>query len=481
MLEYMKLDSEHCYRALLSRDSRFDGRLFVGVSSTGIYCRPVCSARTPKRENCMFFTNAAAAESAGFRPCLRCRPELAPGYSAIDANERLARQAAALIEDGFTSDLESLAGRLGVTGRHLRRVFRSEFGVSPVQFSQTHRLLLSRRLLRDTALPIIDVALASGFSSLRRFNELFRQHYGLSPSGLRRAGGPPPPTEYFSFQLGYHAPMDWESMIGFLGKRAVEGVESLSEEAYRRTVRVRRGDRDHAGWIEVLPASAGRLEVRISAELSGVIPQVLGGVKRLFDLRCRPAEITAVLGPLAEGNPGLRVPGAFDGFEMAVRAILGQQITVQAARTLAGRLAEAFGEPVASPFSEIRLSFPAPGIVAGLSLSDIASLGIVSQRARSILSVARAVEHEGLRLAPGCDVDQTVAALTALPGIGPWTAQTIAMRALSWPDAFPHTDYGVMKALGRTDPAAVLRVAEKWRPWRAYAVMHLWLDKGEKP
>ena len=221
--------------------------------------------------------------------------------------------------------------------------------------------------------------------------------------------------------------------------------------------------------------------MRISAELSGVIPQVLGGVKRLFDLRCRPAEITAVLGPLARGNPGLRVPGAFGGFEMAVRAILGQQITVQAARTLAGRLAEAFGEPVASPFPEIRLSFPAAGTVAGLSLSDIASLGIVSQRARSILSIARAVEHEGLHLAPGCDVDQTVAALTALPGIGPWTAQTIAMRALSWPDAFPNTDYGVMKALGCTDPAAVLRAAEKWRPWRAYAVMHLWLDQGEKP
>jgi AraC family transcriptional regulator of adaptative response / DNA-3-methyladenine glycosylase II len=244
---------------------------------------------------------------------------------------------------------------------------------------------------------------------------------------------------------------------------------------------MRHRDRVHFGWIEVFPAArTGILVVRVSSTLSGVIPQVIAGVKRLFDLRCRPAEITAVLGSLGEKTPGLRVPGAFDGFEMAVRAILGQQITVKAARTLAGRFAGAFGEPVASPFPEIRLSFPAPQRVAGISISQIASIGIVSRRSRSILSLARAVADGAVHLAPGRDVEETLAALRALPGIGSWTAQYIAMRALSWPDAFPHTDYGVMKALGEKNPAKVLQAAEKWRPWRAYAVMHLWHSKGEE-
>jgi AraC family transcriptional regulator, regulatory protein of adaptative response / DNA-3-methyladenine glycosylase II len=479
----MRLNSDSCYKALLAHDSRFDGRFFVGVSSTGIYCRPVCCAKTPKRENCTFFSSAAGAESAGFRPCLRCRPELAPGNSAIDAHDRLARDAASLIEDGVLneSDVEGLARKLGVSGRHLRRIFRAEFGVSLVRFAQTHRLLLARRLLTDADLPVIEVAMASGFSSLRRFNSLFKERYGLCPSDLRRRGEHREGAGHFTFELGYHTPMNWEGLIGFLGKRAIEGVESVEETAFRRSVRIRRLDRVHLGWIEVFRAArTGILVARVSSTLSGVIPQVIAGFKRLFDLRCRPAEIAAVLGALGQRTPGLRVPGAFDGFEMAVRAILGQQITVKAARTVAGRFARAFGEPVASPFPEIRLSFPGPQRIAGISTSRIASIGIVSRRAQSILSLARAVADGVLQLAPGSDVEETLATLTALPGIGSWTAQYIAMRALSWPDAFPHTDYGVMKALGEKNPAKVLQVAEKWRPWRAYAVMHLWNSKGEK-
>lgn len=479
----MKLNPDICYKALLTHDARFDGRFFVGVSSTGIYCRPVCTARTPKRESCAFFPNAAAAESAGFRPCLRCRPELAPGNSMVDAHERIARDAASLIEDGILndSDVTGLAQRLGVTDRHLRRVFQTEFGVSPIRFARTHRLLLAKRLLTDTDLPVIDVAMAGGFASLRRFNALFKERYGMSPSDLRRTGGQQEGSEYFTFHLGYQAPLDWKSLMRFLGDRAVEGVESAAEPAYRRSVRIWQRNGNHTGWVEVFPAAKSKmLEVRVSSTLAKVIPQVLAGVKRLFDLRCRPAEIAAVLGPLGAERPGLRVPGAFDGFEMAVRAILGQQVTVKAARTMAGRFAAAFGEPVASPFPEIRLSFPESGRIAGTSISEIASLGIVSQRARSILFLARAVANGAMHLAPGGDVEETMAALRALPGIGAWTAQYIAMRALSWPDAFPHTDYGVMKAMGEKNAAKVLQAAEKWRPWRAYAVMHLWHSKGEE-
>ncbi len=309
----------------------------------------------------------------------------------------------------------------------------------------------------------------------------FEEHGPFTPSDLKRGGGHREGAGGLVFQIGYDGPMQWEILVGFLGKRSIEGVESVADTAYRRSVRLHHRHREHLGWIEVLPAArCEKLEVRASLTLTEVIPQVMEGVKRLFDLGCRPAEIAAVLGPLGSKRPGLRVPGAFDGFEMAVRAILGQQITVKAARTLAGRFAAAFGEPVASHFPEIRLSFPEPKRIARASISEIASLGIVSQRARSILSLAGAVSDGALHLAPGVDVEETVSALKAIPGIGAWTAQYIAMRALSWPDAFPHTDYGVMKALGEKNPARVIQAAEKWRPWRAYAVMHLWHGEGEE-
>ena len=479
----MKLDPDICYQALLTRDARFDGCFFAAVASTGIYCRPVCPVKTPRRQSCSFFPSAAAAEAAGFRPCLRCRPELAPGNSSIEANARLAHRAASLIEDGILDGLRlsGLAQRLGVTDRHLRRVFRTELGASPVRFAQTNRLLLAKRLLTDTSLSITDVAMASGFSSVRRFNTLVKEHYRMSPTGLRRKAGHGG-SDSITLQAGYRPPLAWEELIAFLGTRAIEGVESISEGRYRRSVRVEAGGRTHCGWIEVLRSHRRpTLVVRLDGALIGVIPQILAGVKRLFDLSSHPIEIASVLGALAQDRPGLRVPGAFDGFETAVRAILGQQITVKAATTVAGRFAEALGEPIQTPFQEIRRLFPRPREIAECSVSKIAELGIVSQRAKSIIELARAIADGTLCLDPGVDVEETLKALMNLPGVGVWTAQYVAMRALAWPDAFPHTDHGVMKAMNETSPANVLAAAEKWRPWRAYAAMHLWTSlKGRQ-
>jgi AraC family transcriptional regulator, regulatory protein of adaptative response / DNA-3-methyladenine glycosylase II len=473
----MMLDSQRCYQALKAHDARFDGRFFVGVSSTHIYCRPVCTVKTPKRENCRFFPSAAAAESAGFRPCLRCRPELAPGNAAIDAGARLAQSAAGLIEDGLLNEsgIEALATRLGVTDRHLRRVFQSEFGVSPVEFAQTQRLLLAKRLLTDTGLPVTEVALASGFGSLRRFNALFRSRYRLSPSALRQAVDGGQPVDLLFFQLGYRPPLDWEALLSFLGTRAIDGVESIDGDRYARSVRIEQAGKTHAGWVAVRPAKGkAALHVSLSASLARAIPITLARVKRLFDLACNPAEIATALGPLAQGRPGLRLPGAFDGFELAVRAILGQQITVKAARTMAGRFAVAFGEPIETPVLALRRLFPSAERIADLKGADIAATGVVMARSNAIIALARAVSEGRVRLEPGADVEQTLDRLRSVPGIGEWTAQYIAMRALAWPDAFPHTDYGVLKALGETHGGKALERAAGWQPWRAYAVMHLW-------
>jgi len=473
----MLLEPEMCYRAVRSHDSRFDGRFFVGVSSTGIYCRPICTVKTPKPENCTFFPSAAAAESRGYRPCLRCRPELAPGNASVDASHRIAQRAASLIEDGVLSEasIDAIASRLGVTGRHLRRVFHDQFGVSPVEFAQTQRLLLAKRLLTDTAAPVTEVAFAAGFGSLRRFHTLFKTRYRLSPNQLRKR---PPLTDFpdlLSFELSFRPPYDWAAMFDFLAARGIGGVEMIESSTYRRTVRLIRGETAYIGWIEVAPVKRKpALRVALSASLLKVIPAVLSRVKHLMDLSSHPAEIADALGALARANPGLRVPGAFDGFEIAVRAILGQQVSVAGARTMAGRFAAAFGSVVESPFASLTRLFPSAEEVASLNVSDIASLGVIASRARSILELARAVTQGNLVLEPGVDVVQTLAKLRALSGVGEWSAQYIAMRALAWPDAFPHTDLGVMKALGERDAKRVLAAGEAWRPWRAYAAMHLW-------
>ncbi|MEO8718846.1 MAG: AlkA N-terminal domain-containing protein [Burkholderiales bacterium] len=475
----MTLDAATCYRALRSRDARFDGRFFVAVSSTRIYCRPVCTVKPPRRENCRFYPSAAAAESAGYRPCLRCRPELAPGNASVDARSRLAQAAASLIEDRTldAQSLEALALRLGITDRHLRRAFGAEFGVSPIEFAQTQRLLLAKRLLTDTALPVTEIAFASGFGSLRRFNALFRSRYRLQPGQLRRQmrTAVAPAADALNFELSFRPPYDWPALCAFLDARAIAGVEALADGNYRRTVRVAQEGKDHLGWINVgMSPRKPALRIAVSASLARVLPPVLSRVKALMDLACNPTEVANALGALARKRPGLRVPGAFDGFEVALRAILGQQVTVAGARTLAGRLAAALGEPIETPFPALTTLFPAAARVADAPPGRIARLGMPAARARSILALARAVADGELVLMPNADVDATLDRLRALPGVGEWTAQYIAMRALAWPDAYPHTDIGVMKALGTKDERRALAAGENWRPWRAYAVMHLW-------
>jgi AraC family transcriptional regulator of adaptative response / DNA-3-methyladenine glycosylase II len=478
----MTLDPHTCYRALRARDARFDGRFFVAVSSTRIYCRPICTVKPPRRENCRFYPSAAAAETGGYRPCLRCRPELAPGNASVDATSRTAQAAAGLIEDRSLEGegLEAVAARLGITDRHLRRAFGAEFGVSPVEFAQTQRLLLAKRLLTDTALPVTEVAFASGFGSLRRFNALFKQRYRLKPSQLRgqphrRTKEVPGPADALHFELSYRPPYDWEAVSGFLAARAIAGVESVEEGRYRRAVRIDSDGKQHRGWIEIEPSKKkSALRVAVSASLAKAVPPVLSRVKALMDLSCNPVEVARALGKLAERRPGLRVPGAFDGFEVAVRAIVGQQVSVAAARTVAGRLAAAFGDPVETPFESVSRTFPTAEKVARLSYGQIARLGMPGARAKTIIGIARAIAAGKLELMPNADIEATLEKLRALPGIGEWTAQYLAMRALAWPDAFPHTDLGVMRALGEKNPRRVLELGEAWRPWRAYAVIHLW-------
>ena len=472
----MLIDNDACYSALVTHDTRFDGRFFVGVSSTGIYCRPVCHAKKPKKENCRFFASAAAAEQCGFRPCMRCRPEQSPGKSAVDRITRLSLVAASHIEAGALRDssLKLLATQLGVTDRHLRRAFSETFGVSPVQYAQAQRLLLARHLLRNTSLSVLDVAMASGFNSLRRMNELFQSRTHKNPGQIRRSTNKVFQEELV-FELGFRPPYAWQAILDFLGRRAILNVESVSGGIYRRSVLLPFGTAFHSGWISVEPQlSRNTLRITISDSLSRVIPQALGRVRHLFDLSSSPWDIGNSLSPLLDNIPGLRVPGAFDGFEMAVRAILGQQITVQAAKTLAGRFSVAFGTIVDTPYADITRTFPPPGQIALLNQEDLTGMGIIGSRARAILSLAKACTSGAVTLAPVPDVQKEIDSLQSLPGIGEWTAQYIAMRVMAWPDAFPHTDHGIMKALKERSPKRVLQIAESWRPWRAYAAMALW-------
>lgn len=460
------------YQAILSRDPRFDGAFFVGVSSTGIYCRTVCTARKPKPENCTFFSSAAAAERHGYRPCLRCRPELAPGNALIDSVSQTARAVARRIEDGALNEMSvaELAAELGMSERQLRRCVQAEFGVSPLQLAQTWRLLMARRLLRDTTLPVTEVAFASGFSSLRRFNALFRERYGSSPSELRKSQ-PGERADIIRCELAYHPPLAWKEMLQFLGDRALAGVEVVTENRYLRTVHLA----GRKGWISVQPA-AGKpvLVVEVSVELAAVLGPVLARVKRLFDLEADPQVIAAQLGPLAASHPGLRVPGAFDGYELAVRAIIGQQVSVRSATTVGGRVAAVFGEPLETPHPGLNRLFPPAARIAQLEAGELAALGMVRRRAEAIISLGMEAALGNIRLEPGNHAEETIRLLTKMPGIGEWTAQYIAMRALHWPDAFPHTDLGLRKALGMAGRREILQIAEQWRPWRAYAAMHLW-------
>ncbi|MUH01739.1 helix-turn-helix domain-containing protein [Scytonema sp. UIC 10036] len=465
------LTDEQCYRAILSRDRRFDGIFFVGVSSTGIYCRTVCTVKTPRRENCTFYPSAAAAERAGYRPCLRCRPELAPGQAKIDAVGRLAAAAASYIEDGALTErsVSELANSLGVSDRHLRRVLQQEFGVSPIQLAQTQRLLLAKRLLTDSNLSITEIAFASGFSSVRRLNALFQKHYRLNPTALRKVTNLP--QDILRCELAYRPPLDWQGLLSFLQGRASRGIEAIEGNCYQRTVRIDQ----YQGWIRVSPITKqDKLQVELSASLVAVILPVLTRVKALFDLAADPVLIAHHLRDLTVSYIGLRVPGAFDGFEVAVRAILGQQVSVKAATTLMGRLIETFGTPIQTPITGLTNLTPTPAQIAQLSPQDLTALGILLTRATSIIALAQAIVNKDLRLDTYSEIDRTIVRLKTLPGIGEWTAQYIAMRVLAYPDAFPHADLGLRRALNVEKPAQVLQIAEPWRPWRAYAAMYLW-------
>ena len=468
-----QLTADQCYRAILSRDRRFDGVFFVGVSSTKIYCRTVCTAQTPRRENCTFYPSAAAAEKAGYRPCLRCRPELAPGQAKIDAVGRLAAAAASKIEDGALTEqsVSGLARSLGVSDRHLRRVLQHEFGVSPIQLAQTQRLLLAKRLLTDSPLSVADVAFASGFSSVRRLNALFKARYRLNPTALRKSTHCPQDT--LRCELAYRPPFNWPALLTFLQGRAIAGVEHIAPNSYHRTVRVGK----HQGWIHalILP-TANKLQVHLSASLVNAILPVLTRIKSLFDLAADPGQIDAHLDPLSVSNPGVRVPGAFDSFEIAVRAILGQQVSVKAASTLMGRLVAAFGTPIHTPVAILTHLTPTPAQIASLSPESLTALGILPKRAESIIAIAHAITTGELCLNPYAEVDATIAQLKTLPGIGDWTVHYMAMRVLAYPDAFPHSDLGLRRALNVDQPSQVLKLAETWRPWRAYAAMYLWMS-----
>lgn len=471
MLCESMLNDDQCYRAILSRDRRFDGVFFVGVSSTGIYCRTICTVKTPRRENCTFYPSAAAAERAGYRPCLRCRPELAPGQAKVDAVGRLAAAAASKIEDGTLTELSvsELANSLGISDRHLRRILQQEFGVTPIQLAQTQRLLLAKRLLTDTSLSIADIAFASGFSSVRRLNALFQKHYRLNPTALRKATNLPQDTLHC--ELAYRPPLNWQALLCYLQGRAITGVEIIEDDCYKRTVMIGQ----HQGWIQVAPIpKQNKLQVELCASLVAAILPILTRVKVLFDLAADPVLIGEHLGDLAVSFPGLRVPGAFNQFEVAIRAILGQQVSVKAATTLMDRLVKAFGSPIQTPIAGLTHITPTPTQIAQLSPTDLTELGIISARAKSIIAIARALVNQDLQLDTYANIETTIARLKALPGIGDWTAQYIAMRVLAYPDAFPYGDLGLRQALKVEKPAQVLQIAEKWRPWRAYATLYLW-------
>jgi AraC family transcriptional regulator, regulatory protein of adaptative response / DNA-3-methyladenine glycosylase II len=470
-MQRIEQNPEAAYRAFQTHDSRFDGHVFAGVSSTGVYCRPVCRVRTPMLKNCTFFRSAAAAEVEGYRPCLRCRPELAPGRSAVDATGRLARAAAAAIEDALAQDVDlpTIAQRLNVSDRHLRRTFVQEFGVTPVQYAQTQRLLLAKRLLTDTNLSITEAAFASGFSSLRRMNALFKEQYRLTPSALRH--GERGRELAFTFLLPYRPPYDWQELLAFLGTRAIDGVERVQDGTYSRVLRV--GDCVGTIHVRQLP-NKHALELKCAPVFARCLPAVLKHTKRVFDLHADPGEIAEALGQIATGALGLRLPGAFDPFELGVRAILGQQITVRAARTLASRLAKTFGDPQTGG----GLAFPTPAKVAGAGAHALAALGIVRSRADAIVALAEACASGAVDFS--ADSERVQSALLTLKGIGPWTSAYIAMRALSWPDAWLPRDVVLQRMLSLPNTAAGARAAETlsstWRPWRSYAVLHLWKE-----
>jgi AraC family transcriptional regulator of adaptative response / DNA-3-methyladenine glycosylase II len=474
----MVLDHTACHAAVRARDPRFDGMFYTAVKTTGIYCRPVCPAKTPNRSNCAFFETAAAAEAAGYRPCLRCRPELSPGSHAPNGNADLAQQFMQQVQvDGlFGESIESAAQRLGVSSRHLRRVVEEQCGVSPIELVRTTRLLFARRLLSTTDLAISSIAFGSGFGSLARFNHAFRSQYALTPTEFRgRTSRLRSRGSAVGLTLACREPFAWETMLEYLRKRAVPGVESVEDGRYWRTMRVG----GQTGWLSVGRANGG-IDVGVSDELATQLLAVAGRVRRMFDLDTSPESIGNVLRadrrlrPYVERNPGLRVPGSCDGFELTVRAILGQQVTVAAASTLSGRLVLRFAEPAPGAPAGLTHWPVQPAALAGAAVEDIAAAGIPFARAATIREFARCVVSGEIDL----QGPRSIKRFGEIRGIGEWTQQYVGMRVFRWPDSFPAGDLGLRRALG-LEKKQLERIAENWRPWRAYAAMYLWTGSVE--
>jgi AraC family transcriptional regulator of adaptative response / DNA-3-methyladenine glycosylase II len=475
----LHLDFEACDRARLARDPRFDGRFFIGVKTTGIYCRPICPAPTSKQCNVAYYPSAAAASEAGFRPCLRCRPEAAPGTPAWLGTSATVRRALRLIHEGALDreSVDELAARLGIGSRHLHRLFVQHVGASPLAVAQTRRLHFAKHLIDDTRLAMTDIALASGFGSLRRFNDAFLSTYGRAPRDLRRARRSDVVTDdALRLRLAYRPPYDWAAIRDFLSTRAIPGVERVNGESYARSVSV--GGKQ--GWIEVRPVpKVDALELAVHDLGAESLFVIVSQVRQMFDLAADPADVRSILKkdpllmPLLKRRPGLRVPGAWDSFEIAVRAVLGQQVSVAAARTFATRIVTAHGSLLAAPGNAAGLThiFPTP---AQLAAVDLTGIGLTGARAKTLNALAAAVRDGNVDFG---DMEGLRAALLSVPGIGPWTAEYVRMRGLSDPDAFPAEDLVLRRMAAPKKPLTAKGLsqrAEDWRPWRSYAVLHLW-------
>lgn len=480
----MDLDHEAAYRALRTRDIRFDGRLFVGVKTTGIYCRPVCPARLPRRENLEFYRSAAAAQAAGFRPCLRCRPEVSPELAAFRGTVSTVSRALSLIELGALDggDVEALANRVGVGARQLRRLFDAHLGASPLTVAQTRRVLLAKQLIHETQLSMTEIALASGFGSIRRFNETFHTLYQRPPSALRRSQkSTGRALGEVSVLLRYRPPYDFASILTFLRQRAIPGVEVVEQDAYARSIEIDGVE----GMVHVEATAEHALRATVTFPKLNALPGIIARLRSLFDLSADPEEIAGhlaldpLLRPLVLQRPGLRVPGAWDTFELAMRAVLGQQISVRGAAALAGKLVQACGKPLKSAYLShpgLTHVFPGPECIAG---RDLRALGMPSARAQTLSSLADAVVRDPKLFSVGQSLEDATTKLCALPGVGAWTAQYIAMRALREPDAFPTADLGLRRAVAKLEGRLLTQRgletrAETFRPWRAYAAQHLW-------
>ena len=481
-------DPRICEQARMSRDARFDGLFFTAVKSTGIYCRPVCPAPAPKPSNITYYGNAAAAEAAGFRPCLRCRPELSPGDGTWRRGDQVVARALKLIDQGMLAEqpLAALAARVGIGERQLRRLFVDRLGAAPIGVHGTRRLLFAKQLLSETALPITEVALAAGFGSLRRFNATFLDAYRMAPRDLRRLPVAAP-EGLLVLRLGYRPPYDFAAMLDFLRGRALPGVESVDDQSYARVV----GPAAAPGWLRVSawPNDGHALKLELRGVPSAQLLQIVDRLRRMFDLDADPHAIATALShdprlrPMLEKRPGLRLPSGWDGFEIAMRAVIGQQVSVAAARTFTARLAQSFGEALPVDFADgMSHLFPTPDALAD---ADLARIGLTRTRADTVRTVARAVLDGRVAFQSERTLEEFVARWVVLHGIGPWTASYIAMRALGHPDAFPADDLVLQKAVptdgSRMTAKALTARAEAWRPWRAYAVMHVWKESMGVP